>query len=391
MLDISKAFDAVWVAGLLFKLERKGISGPLLAFFRSYLSGRAQRVVVDGERSTLLPVGAGVPQGSVFGPILFLVFIDCLWDVVENNLSVFADDSTLWAAIPKKGDRASVADSLNRDLAAIQDWANRWAVKYNHTKTELLTISNATDVQAFRRNGLDKDKHVKPSPNPNPHPILSFNGCVLPESISAKGVGITFTTNMTWTAHLNNIARSASLSLFFLKRASPYLSQSDMLTLYKSKVRSRMEYCAPLWAGAGSSALARLDSIQKQASKLFTDKGAADLSSLSHRRAVSGVCLMHRLLHSTAPAGVRDLCPSRSLRPTRSTRRSNTSKHFFTPPEVKRNTPKYWTNSFVPFFTDIWNTMSEEVQNISDLGLFKQAALDGKADFGMKVHNFKLE
>jgi hypothetical protein len=350
----------------------------------------------------LLPVGAGVPQGSVFGPILFLVFIDCIWDVVENNLSVFADDSTLWAATPKGTGAAAdrplqrkiMADSLNRDLAAIQAWADRWAVKYNHTKTELLTISNAPDVQAFRKNGLDKDKHVKPSPNPNPHPILSFNGCVLPESISAKGVGITFTTNMTWTAHLNNIARSASLSLFFLKKASPYLSRSDMLTLYKSKVRSRMEYCSPLWAGAGSSALARLDSIQKRASKLFSDKSAADLPSLSHRRAVSGVCLMHRLLHSTAPVGVRDLCPELALPPKRSSTRSaaNSQKPpFFKPPVVKRSTPKYWTNSFVPFFTDIWNTMSNKVQNISDLGVFKQAALDGEADFGMKVHNFKLE
>jgi hypothetical protein len=282
-----------------------------------------------------------------------------------------------------------MADSLNRDLTAIQAWADRWAVKYNHTKTELLTISNATDVQAFRSNGLDKDKHVKPSPNPNPHPILSFNGCVLPESISAKGVGITFTTNMTWTPHLNNIARSASLSLFFLKNASPYLSRSDMLTLYKSKVRSRMEYCSPLWAGAGSTALKRLDSIQRRAAKLFTDKDASFVvSSLSHRRAVSGVCLMHRLLHSTAPAGVRDLCPEPAPISARSSPRTNTGNVFFTPPVMKGRPPNYWTNSFVPFFTDIWNTMSKEVQDISDLGLFKQAALSGKADFGMKVHNY---
>lgn len=95
-LDISKAFDKVWHEGLLFKLQFKfGIVGCLLAWFRSYLSGRTQRVNINSSYSDLKPINAGVPQGSVLGPLLFLIFIDDLFDEMENNLDVFADDSSL--------------------------------------------------------------------------------------------------------------------------------------------------------------------------------------------------------------------------------------------------------------------------------------------------------
>ena len=95
-LDISKAFDKAWHDGLLWKLEEKfGVSGSLLRWFRSYLSGRTQRVFVNGAYSESKSILAGVPQGSVLGPLLFLVFINDLFEVVSNNLDVFADDSSL--------------------------------------------------------------------------------------------------------------------------------------------------------------------------------------------------------------------------------------------------------------------------------------------------------
>ena len=86
----------MWHDGLLFKLETQfGISGALLRWFRSYLSGRTQRVVINSSFSSWQPICAGVPQGSVLGPLLFLVFINDLFDVVSNNLDIFADDSSL--------------------------------------------------------------------------------------------------------------------------------------------------------------------------------------------------------------------------------------------------------------------------------------------------------
>ena len=203
-LDISKAFDKVWHAGLLLKLARWGISGTLLAWFTSYLSDRRQRVCLNGSSSPFLSTNAGVPQGSVLGPILFLVFINDLFYKVENNLDVFADDSTLWAVIPKISSRTEVADSLNKDLAAIQNWATTWLVTYNQTKTELVTFSNKNDMKRFRKNALDKKKgsyfnHPTACPHPPLYfypkwPSLSgpFKPTPLPERPGVKIVGLTF-------------------------------------------------------------------------------------------------------------------------------------------------------------------------------------------------------
>ena len=95
-LDMKAAFDKVWHEGLLLKLESKGISGSLLAWFRSYLSDRKQRVLLGASASSYRDVSAGVPQGSVLGPILFLVFIDDLPDDLSNTLDLFADDGNIW-------------------------------------------------------------------------------------------------------------------------------------------------------------------------------------------------------------------------------------------------------------------------------------------------------
>ena len=95
-LDISKAFDRVWHAGLLTKLSSIGITGQLNNWFSNYLSGRAQRVVLASEQSDLMPIKAGVPQGSVLGPILFLVYINDIADELECRVSLFADDNILY-------------------------------------------------------------------------------------------------------------------------------------------------------------------------------------------------------------------------------------------------------------------------------------------------------
>ena len=113
-------------------------------------ANRQQRVLVGNSYSDLLPVLAGVPQGSVLGPILFLCFIDDIFICVTNDLNVFADDSTLSRIIASPAHRTSAAASLNTDLLALQAWASLWLVKFNDDKTELVTFSRKADVAAFR-------------------------------------------------------------------------------------------------------------------------------------------------------------------------------------------------------------------------------------------------
>jgi len=133
--DISKAFDRVWHKGLLYKLSKNGINGKLLEWITSYLSNRSQRVVLNSNESDLKTINAGVPQGSVLGPLLFLMYVN---DIVDNLLSLtrlYADDSSLYYSASSIQDIEGI---INHDLAVISQWAKTWLVKFNPNKTEVL-------------------------------------------------------------------------------------------------------------------------------------------------------------------------------------------------------------------------------------------------------------
>ena len=119
-LDISKAFDKVWHEGLIFKLKQNGVSGSLLMFFQNYLDNRKQCVVLNGSHSSHSKVKSGVPQGSVLGPLLFLIYINDLERNIKSNIKFFADD-TMFFSIVK--DPTISANNVNHDLHIIQQWA----------------------------------------------------------------------------------------------------------------------------------------------------------------------------------------------------------------------------------------------------------------------------
>ena len=127
-LDISKAFDKVWHEGLLFKLKQNGVSGKLLKFFESYLNNRKQRVALNGFYSDYASIQSGVPQGSVLGPLLFLVYINDLESNIISNVKFFADDTMLYSIVHNPNKSAS---DLNHDLEIINQWAYQWKMSFN--------------------------------------------------------------------------------------------------------------------------------------------------------------------------------------------------------------------------------------------------------------------
>ena len=122
-LDISKAFDKVWHEGIIFKLKCNGISGNLLSFFDNYLLNRYQRVGLNDNESNWMSLKAGVPQGSVLGPLLFLVYINDLTDNISSDIRLFADDSSLFTCV--KG-VSQTHVKLLKDLQTITCWAYQW-------------------------------------------------------------------------------------------------------------------------------------------------------------------------------------------------------------------------------------------------------------------------
>ena len=129
-LDVCSAFDKVWHRGLLAKLSQAGVDGMFYDIISSYLDNRKQIVVVDGKKSDILDIRAGVPQGSRLGPLLFLIYMNDITDDIESDILIFADDTSLFVT---GTDPAETAEILNRDLQKISSWATRWKVKFAET------------------------------------------------------------------------------------------------------------------------------------------------------------------------------------------------------------------------------------------------------------------
>ena len=193
-LNISKAFDKVWHSGLLFKLGKSGIRGDLLAWFKNYLSDRQQRVVIHGQSSSWGTIQAGVPQGSVLGPLLFLIFINDIVDVVRSNIKLFADDTSLYLTVD---DPDTAAETMNTDLSEIDIWSKVWLVFFNTLKTKSMLISKKG--------------------NQIPHPSANFQEHELDCVSQHKHLGITLKSDLKWNNHISQIVTKATTQINIMK------------------------------------------------------------------------------------------------------------------------------------------------------------------------------
>ena len=222
-LDISKAFDKVWHDGLIFKLEQNGISGNLLKLFHNYLKDRKQRVVLNGSFSDYSSIESGVPQGSVLGPLLFLIYINDLEKNIKSNVKFFADDTMLYSIV--KDPELSASD-LNQDLHTIQQWAHQWKLEFNPDPTK-----QATEVQFSCKTGTIN------------HPQLTFNACVVPKVNEHKHLGLILDPGLSFEKHIIEKIIKAKKSVGIIKHLSRFLPLKTLDQMYKALVRSHLDYC----------------------------------------------------------------------------------------------------------------------------------------------------
>ena len=183
--DISKAFDTVSYKGLLFKMRRAGIRGKLLSWFSDYLSNHYQRVIIPGSISDLRHVQAGVPQGSILGPLLFLIYINDIGDDIRANINLFADGTSLSMVV---SDPAAVGTVLQSDIDTITR-AQKWLVKFNRAKSESLVISH---------------KHFKTN-----HPGLFISNTKIPSVTIHKHLGIFLSSDGSWDSYIEKSIKKA--------------------------------------------------------------------------------------------------------------------------------------------------------------------------------------
>lgn len=341
-LDLSRAFDRVWHRGLIAKLTACGIGGCLHEWLADFLRDRSQTVVVRGQESTAVTVRAGVPQGSVLGPTLFLVFVRDMADDIKSDLAFYADDSTLHRIIPSKSDRATAADILNADLRALQLWAETWCAKFNAAKTQVLTISRARDASCG-------------------HPPLSLANQRLEEVGNLLLVGLHINPRLSWGHHVRKLATRCSQQLGALRRASFCLPQSALVAAYKGTIRARIEHLSPVWCGAPQTDLRLLHRLQDRALRLCGLDNSATSSLMSLRIQplevrwrTSTLALLHRATTGAAPPPVSDLLPD-LVEWRRSTRASEAAHNRAL--QMPRSRTAHHACSFLPRATRQWNAL----------------------------------
>ena len=218
-------------AGILHKLKSYGISVQVFDLISSFLNNRRLSVVLDRKFSEEYPANAGVPPGSIFGPTLFLLYINGLRDDVICNIAIYADDTTLYSKCDQASDlwqQLELASKLESDLQDTVGWGRKWLVDFNAGKTQLVSFDWSNDAGVIN---------------------VKMDGSVLEEKGSFKVLGLTFSSKLDWSSYIVCIT---SKKIGDLIRSMKFLSPEVALYLYKSTIRPCMEYCCHVWAGVPS-------------------------------------------------------------------------------------------------------------------------------------------
>ncbi len=349
--DISKAFDRVWHAGLLLKLTAAGVTNNLHDWFASYLNNRKQRVVLPGTHSNWNYIRAGVPQGSILGPLLFLLYINDIVKDINSNIRLFADDTSLFVIVetPETASR-----TINSDLQTITNWSHRWLVSFNPKKTESLLISK-------KRNTL-------------PHSPLLMNNVIVSEVESHKHLGIYFNNEGTWHQHIDYITGKAWRRINIMRKLKHELDRKCLEIIYTSFIRPLLEYADTVWDNCTQYEKDSLEKIQIEAARITT--GATRLVSiaalyteicwetLENRRRSHKLSLFYKMTNVLSPNYLVDLVPMAT-----DTSRYNLRNHDNL--QIIRSRTTLYYNSFLPSAVREWNSLSQDTRNSSSFNCFK--------------------
>lgn len=378
--DISKAFDRVWHQGLLHKLKSIGISGTLFNWFKDYLENRKQRVVINGQASSLQVVKAGVPQGSILGPLLFLIYINDIVETLNCNVRLFADDTSLFVIVENP---ITAADILNNNLIFVSNWASQWLVTFNPSKTESMVITR-------RRN--------KPS-----HPDLIMNNTKVTEVKNHKHLGITFSSDCNWHPHIIGIVNKAWQRINVIRSFKFKFDRNTLERMYITYVRPILEYSSVVWDNCSNEDKQLLESVQIEAMRIVT--GATKLCSIAKlyndtcwetlqaRRQKQKLLIFYKMVHGLAPEYLNNVVPPLVQEQSRYALRNARDVA-----PIFANTNLY-SNSFLPSAIRDWNKLSDDIRNSQSFSIFKTKLSGSRfkspsyynyGDRGMQVYHARL-
>lgn len=343
-LDFSKAFDSVPHERLMNKLRSYGITGNVEKWLYSFLTHRRQRVVVNGKTSQWLPVRSGVPQGSVLGPTVFVVFINDLPEVVNSIVKIYADDTKLFREIRLEDD----CDRLQADLDSLTEWSKMWQLQFNTTKCRSLHIG----------------QHSL-------HYQYCLDGDVLEEVSEERDLGVIMDSQLKFHSHVASAVLKANRVLATIRRTFLYRDKDNIRRLYKSLVRPILEYANGIWYPRYASDLKAIEKVQRRATKIVPSLKEMDygrrlrvmkLPSIRYRLRRGDMIQTYKIIHGIDSVN-KDLFFTTA---TTQATRGHPYKLF-----MRRSRLSVRQNTFSVRVVNDWNSLPEEIVTASTVNRFK--------------------
>ena len=356
-IDLKKAFDTIDHGIILRKLSYYGVDQVALNWFSSYLGNRVQKCQVNGHLSSSSVINCGVPQGSIIGPLLFLLYINdlpnCL-TIAEPNM--YADDTNLTVSADNLAD---LKHKMNLELANINQWLRVNKLSLNITKTEYMVIGSRQRLRA-----ITDGQSIE----------LSIEGKEISRVKEAKSLGMVIDDSLSWNKHAEETCKKISCGIGMLKRLRPFINQSTAVDIYKSLIEPHFDYCSGVWYGTSKTMCDRLQKLQNRAARVITksdiDKSATSLRKLLNwddvdsRRKKQLAISMYKSIHGLCPSYIKDMFVSRSL-----VHDLRNMKHKLSLPKPRTD---YLKKSFSYCGAEVWNSLPPEIRGAKSLSLFKK-------------------
>ena len=297
IMDFSKAFDTVPHNRLLNKFNRYCIRNKTHNWISNFLKYRKQRVVIGGEHSTWTQVISGVPQGTLFGPLLFLAYInDLLNNIMDSSIRLFADDCVLYREMKNEND----SQELQKDLNSLMKWKYDWQMHFNPQKCFVMRLTHARHLTRF--NYILGDTSLQETDN---HPYI----------------GVHITKDLTWNKHIHQITATVNRTLAFVRRnlySCPQQLQHIKNSAYTTRVRPLLEYSSSIWDPHTKTLVNKIEMVQRRAARFCRNDyktieqgcmsemiGKLNLEPLNVRRTNRRLTLFHKAIngHLALPVG----------------------------------------------------------------------------------------
>jgi hypothetical protein len=347
VLDFSKAFDKVPHRRLISKLQYYGLSGEISTWVKNFLSGRTQQVVIDGHTSLPAAVTSGVPQGTVTGPLWFLLYINDLPNNITSQTRLFADDCLIYKPIVESTDTSI----LQKDLELLETWQDTWLMNFNPSKCCTMTIG--------KRN--------------SPHHEYKFCDQVLDCASSQPYLGVHISNTLSWDKHIQETIKKAQRVQNVIRRNLWSCNREVKTTAYLSLVRPLLEYASSVWDPSFKKDINALERVQRQAARFCmgnykrepgtVTKLLKDLEwdTLQTRRKRQKLCMLFKMQNGLVDIPLLDY-----VQPSKKETRGNNQKFI----QVSHKARAFQDSFFVSTIKD-WNQLKCDAVNCPSLETFK--------------------